>query len=143
MRAAAANISSAGAPSWSSYPSAAATPQLVVATTGNPAETTARAVAASHTFGSSKGVPGLCKDRKWLHRLRRSIVIVANPQEGKSQPALADDERIPPRIKRQHFTRGLFRRYIPPWQVSVEDLAGQRCRAFGIPCEDGTRPCAG
>jgi len=58
--------------------------QLVVATTGNPAETTARAVAASHTFGSSKGVPGLCKDRKRLQRLRRSIVIVANPQEGKS-----------------------------------------------------------
>ena len=56
--------------------------QLVVATTGNPAETTARAVAASHTFGSSKGVPGLCKDRKWLHRFRRSVVIVAILKKG-------------------------------------------------------------
>src|SRR5262249_51751935 len=120
MRAAAANISAAGAPSWSSYPSAEATPQLVVATTGNPAETTARAVAASHTFGSSKGVPGLCSDRKWSHRLRRSMVMVTNPRE------------------RSRLSRpGTL-----PWQVRPEDPADRRFPAYGIPCEDGIRPFA-
>src|SRR5262249_40143409 len=74
IRAAAASISSAGAPSWSSYPSEAATPPLVVATTGNPAATTALAVAASQAFGSGSGSPGRCSDPSSSQRLRSSVV---------------------------------------------------------------------
>src|SRR3954451_22581586 len=73
MRPAAASISSAGAASWSSWPSVAATPPLVVATTGKPAETTARAVATSQAFGSRSGAPGRCSDRSRSHRLSRSM----------------------------------------------------------------------
>ena len=40
----------------------AATASLVVATTGNPAATTALAVATSQAFGSRRGSPGRCSD---------------------------------------------------------------------------------
>src|SRR3954454_19801031 len=73
MRPAAASISSFGAPSWSSYPSVPAMPPLVVATTGNPAATTALAVATSHAFGSRRGSPGRWSDRSRSHRLSRSV----------------------------------------------------------------------
>jgi hypothetical protein len=46
----------------------------VVATTGNPAATTALAVATSQAFGSRRGAPGRCSDRSRSHRLWRSVV---------------------------------------------------------------------
>src|SRR5256885_2015222 len=72
MRAAAASISSRGACSWSSYPSAAATPALVVATAGKPAASTTLAVAASQAFGSTTGSPGTCSERSESHWRWRS-----------------------------------------------------------------------
>ena len=44
------------------------------ATTGNPAATTALAVATSQAFGSRRGAPGRCSDRSSSHRLWRSAV---------------------------------------------------------------------
>jgi hypothetical protein len=49
----------------------------VVATTGNPAATTALAVATSQAFGSSSGAPGRCSDRSRSQRLWRSAVCEA------------------------------------------------------------------
>src|SRR6185503_3165535 len=59
---------------WSSYPSVAATPPLVVATTGNPAATTALAVATSQAFGSRRGSPVRCSDRSRSQRRASSVV---------------------------------------------------------------------
>ena len=46
----------------------AATPPLVVATTGKPAATTALAEAASHALARMSGLPGMWSDRKSSHR---------------------------------------------------------------------------
>src|SRR5438093_8657432 len=54
MRATASIISFAGTAPPSGYPSAAATPALVVATAGKPAASKTRAVAASHAFGRTR-----------------------------------------------------------------------------------------
>ena len=48
--------------------------RCVVATTGNPAATTALAVATSQAFGSRRGSPGRCSDRSRSHRPWRSVV---------------------------------------------------------------------
>src|SRR5437588_3040910 len=54
MRATASIISLAGAAPPSGYPSAAATPALVVATAANPALSNTRAVAASQALGRTR-----------------------------------------------------------------------------------------
>src|SRR4051812_44975501 len=48
-------------------------PPLVVATTGNPAATTALAVATSQAFGSRRGSPARWSDCSRSHRLWRSV----------------------------------------------------------------------
>src|SRR5579859_6188927 len=67
----AANISSAGVCSPSGQPRAAETPLLVVATAGKPASATARALAASHTFGKTSGSGPACKARSCSAALAR------------------------------------------------------------------------
>ena len=47
----------------------------MVATTGNPAATTALAVATSQAFGSRRGAPGRCSDRSRSHRLCSSVSV--------------------------------------------------------------------
>src|SRR5215204_6433128 len=90
MRRAAANISSLGACSWSSKPSAAATPPLVVATTGKPAATTARAEATSHAFGSTSGMPGTWSERRSSHReaMVWRLVMSSSCGEPRRSPAV-------------------------------------------------------
>ncbi len=72
----AANISPGGAASPSSNPRLSATAALPVATTGNPASTTARALAASQALGSTSGRPGTWSDRS------NSAFVVRSPATG-------------------------------------------------------------
>src|SRR5579884_307152 len=73
-------------------------PALVVATTGNPAATTALAVATSQAFGSRRGAPGRCSDRSRSHRLWSSLaceVVMSGSllwmPSGRAAEALARD----------------------------------------------------
>src|SRR5882672_849164 len=93
MRAMAANISSAGVASPSAQPSAPETPALVVATTGNPASTTARAVAASQALGKTRG-----SAPEWSDRSRSAAsasVLIRSRGYGSAYPRRIDPRGTP------------------------------------------------